>query len=394
MTEARPEGTATREPESPATGEPESPAAPAGVPPTRPGAGGPKAGRFNGIQALRFVAALLVVITHSTYYTHERLNPEVTVWDAGTAGVDIFFVISGFVIVIASRRLIGRPGGARQFSARRLIRIVPVYWVATTINLAVLLVAPGEVLHSSLDWWNIISSYAFLPSVNAEGKIEPLLGVGWTLTFEMFFYAVFALALLLRRNIYRFVGAVMVLCALGSLWVQPDWPAISFYLSPRVLEFYFGMLLALWSAHRRLPRGVAIGCLIAGFVVLLAGSEFLPPLPLLIRKGIPAVLIVAAVISLEPWAGHRVPRSLIFLGGASYSIYLFHPMVAPIVPAVLNRIGADGTAVSVLSVLGAIVLSTAAACGLHMLVERPVTTYLNARLRRSERRRAEEAARV
>jgi exopolysaccharide production protein ExoZ len=343
--------------------------------------------RYEGVQVLRFVAALAVVVTHATFYTHERLDRHLTVWDAGTAGVDIFFVISGFVIVVSSRRLIGRAGGGREFAARRLIRIVPLYWIATTVNLVVLLLLPGQVLHSRLDWWNVTSSYLFLPSYTSDGQIEPLLGVGWTLTFEMFFYAVFAAAILLRRNVYVVVGLVMGACAVGALWHTPGGPAIGFYLSPRVLEFYLGMLLALVSVRLHPGRTWAALCLGAGLVLLFVAPLDGYGLPLLLRKGLPALLVVAGAVFLEPHVGRRLPRALVFLGGASYALYLFHPMIAPAVPALLKH---AGLRFDVLSVAGALVVAVAAASVVHAALERPLTRRLN---RAWRERRAQVAER-
>jgi exopolysaccharide production protein ExoZ len=358
---------------------------PAGPPAARrrraPDTARPRTTRYDGVQVLRLVAAVLVVITHATFYTHERLSPGQTVWQAGTAGVDIFFVISGFVIVVASRGLAPGVGGAKEFTIRRLIRIVPLYWIATTLNLAILFIAPGEVLHSTVNWWNIICSYVFVPSHNSDGRIEPLLGVGWTLTFEMFFYAVMALAILVRRNIYVFVGAVMLLCTLGSLWRQPDWPTVSYYLSPRVLEFYLGMLVALGSRHWRLSPWVAVPGCVLSLGLLVAGPWVMPALPLIVDRGLPSVVLVACVVALEPAIGARCPRFLVFLGGASYAIYLFHPLVAPGVPVVLGRLRFDNAPVSVVL---SVVVAIAVASGLHVVVERPLTEWMNGR-RRSAR---------
>lgn len=151
--------------------------------------------RFDGIQSLRLVAALLVVITHSTFYTHERLNSNIEVWRTGAIGVDIFFLISGFVMLITADRFIISKHGWKEFAARRLLRIAPMYWLATTVKLLTMLAIPSAVLHAKLDIGNVILSYFFLPSRNIDGQFAPLLGVGWTLVFEMFFYALFASAL-------------------------------------------------------------------------------------------------------------------------------------------------------------------------------------------------------
>ena len=145
---------------------------------------------YEGIQALRFVAALLVVVTHTTFYAHERLDNSFSVWGHGTVGVDIFFVVSGFVMMYSSQKFVGSRIGWQGFGMRRLIRILPMYWIATTVKLAALVLVPAAVLHAALDPQKVVMSYFLLPTRNVDGRVEPLLGVGWTLLFEMFLVAI------------------------------------------------------------------------------------------------------------------------------------------------------------------------------------------------------------
>jgi len=168
---------------------------------------------YFGIQALRFIAAGLVLVTHSTFYASERLGTGGSVWHQGAVGVSIFFVISGFVMVVSTRKTWGQVNAWKAFILRRIIRIVPMYWTATTVKLICLLVVSSAVLHSKFDLQHIISSYFFVPTVNVEGEVKPLLAVGWTLYYEMFFYVIFAVALYTRKHIHS------ILC--GTLLYQP-----------------------------------------------------------------------------------------------------------------------------------------------------------------------------
>ena len=152
--------------------------------------------KFDGIQALRFIAAIMVVCTHSFLYASERLGQGSFSWAVGAKGVDIFFVIIGFVMVISSRYLVSVDDGWKEFFKKRLIRVAPLYWAATSFKLIVLLLAANFVLHAKLDWWMILKSYFFIPSHNIDGEIKPFLGVGWTLVFEMFFlFSVFSVSI-------------------------------------------------------------------------------------------------------------------------------------------------------------------------------------------------------
>ncbi len=175
---------------------------------------------YLGLQVLRVMAAVLVLITHSGFYVSERLDHSFKYWETGAAGVDLFFVISGFVMVYSSVKLIGDRRGWLVFSQRRIIRIVPMYWLATTVKLVVMVLAGEFVLHARFSLLDTSMSYLFLPTRNSDGNLFPLLGVGWTLNFEMLFYLLFAVALFLRVSVFKFVGTVLFLLASGALFRQ------------------------------------------------------------------------------------------------------------------------------------------------------------------------------
>jgi peptidoglycan/LPS O-acetylase OafA/YrhL len=125
------------------------------------------------IQALRGVAVLAVVLMHVAQYSLQRLGLSVVpLFDVGAAGVDLFFVISGFVIVYASERLFGRPGSTRIFLLRRLIRIVPIYWIATTLALAYLLAQYHNVAAATggSSWSYLLASYLFWPAMRRRHR--------------------------------------------------------------------------------------------------------------------------------------------------------------------------------------------------------------------------------
>lgn len=330
--------------------------------------------RFEGIQALRFVAALLVVITHSTFYTHERLDSSVPVWSFGAIGVDIFFVISGFVMMITAGSF-SDPGGWKRFAARRVHRIVPLYWLATTAKLITMLIVPAAVLHAELDLSKVILSYLLLPSTNADGRFEPLLGVGWTLIFEMFFYAVFALGLALRVRLLPFVASILALCVFIGLFRQPGWPAGTMYFQPIVVFFVVGMSLA--TLVQRCPPERLVAPAVAG-LLLLALSVFAFDVDIQAKaKSLPGIifasLLVMLFVGLEPKMGGRIPQWVIFMGDASYALYLFHPLVSPAVPEILSRIGCFNPTASI---VGGVTVALLASALIHLFVERPVTQWL------------------
>lgn len=341
---------------------------------------------FEGVQCLRFLAAFTVVITHSTFYA-SRIDPGMGIWERGATGVGIFFVISGFVMYISSRKLMEQADGWRTFIKRRVIRIVPLYWLLTTVSVLIAVVAPSMVMNGNLDWAYVLKSYLFLPAATEPGHYEPVMGVGWTLNFEAFFYALFALALLFRAKVIPTLACVLVPCAVLSLFRTPAWPDFAFYFNIETLEFLAGMLIARYAVDKQAPWPVATTALIAGLIcILFVPWPVFPGSQIFIVLS--AVLIVWATVMLERPMEGRWPRIFLFLGGASYSLYLIHSMAAPIAPKLLSIVGVSS---GILSVLLSIAISLVAATVCYVLVERPMTKYLS---RISGRKRVEEEVSV
>src|SRR5262249_8551603 len=258
----------------------------------------PESSSLVSIQALRAVAALLVFWGHAINAVTAEVAADFPPL-YGPFGVDIFFVISGFVMVYSSERLFGRPDAPIKFFARRFVRIVPLYWAATAI--LVWFVVPYASTKA------VLGSLLFTPRIPSEA---PLLYVGWTLIFEMFFYTVFAIALLAKRRVAVVAGASAFLIAFTLLFgpapgLSPHAPAasgIAYLADSIIIEFLFGMIIALvYRAGGRLPLWATIGLLVAGVVWLAATA---PAVPRLFCAGIAAALIVDA-LSLYSVAGGK-----------------------------------------------------------------------------------------
>ncbi|MCH4880461.1 acyltransferase [Pseudomonas sp. TMW22090] len=330
--------------------------------------------KYDSIQVLRFIAALAVVICHSAFYAQERLDPASFRYGPGSNGVSLFFVISGFVMILASEKLQGTADGWKHFATRRLARIVPLYWIATTIKVAVLITATHFVLHADIDWLYIIKSYFFIPAINIDNQIKPLLGVGWTLLFEMFFYTTFTACLFFKINAIRFCAGFFFLLSLASFFKTEDWPpAFYFYADPYVLNFLWGMLAArLIQQHIYMPKYIAIISITfsLAYLFLPRTTEWGGTIP----YGIASLLTVYGCASLEKTSRISMPKVFVWLGAASYSIYLFHPLLSPAAPEILKRVGLISPSVSVLlSILIAIVAGSI----FYVLIENPATLKLN-----------------
>ena len=283
---------------------------------------------LRSVQAMRGLAAVMVLLLHATEVATERFGSRHQNWWAGAAGVDIFFVISGYVMSLSSGRLVRRQGGATEFLKRRLERIVPIYWIATTLNVDLLLWVPALRFLWLRGSCHVVASYLFLPTWNTMHAALPVVPVGWTLNFEMLYYALFALALALKLPPLRMLTPLLIGMALVPLAVHARVYALLTWCDPILLEFLFGMLLErAWRRGWKLWPGVAwvVFCVAMTLLVLFPRPDGTLLRPLL--WGLPAV---------EDTVGRRVPPWMLLIGDASYSIYLTHGFVLPVVAMFLE----------------------------------------------------------
>ena len=334
------------------------------------------------VQALRALAALMVVLYHVESGINGWFSPRVALPSstAGAAGVDLFFLISGFIMVLTSRRLT-----AGEFMSRRLIRIVPLYWLSTLVFLlAALFVPQREGQDHSIA--AIVASLLFIPYARPDGAIQPLNPVGWTLNYEMFFYLLFALGLALGRSrVVRGVGAALVaVVALGLLYA-PGVPAaatvLRFWADPIVLEFLAGMAVA-----RLYLSGFRLGALPASLLAILAVATFVlaaaSPEPhgfgrLVVWGGPALLLLLAAVLGPAP----PLPRTVTLLGDASYSLYLFHLPVLLVFKQLGPRLALPWQDAATPWLVGLAITTVAIVVALvaYLCFERPLTRLLRRR---------------
>jgi exopolysaccharide production protein ExoZ len=298
-------------------------------------------GRLQSIQILRGVAALMVCWTHADHFAHDPLAgafPGLS--QSGAAGVDIFFVISGAIIYLSAGNYTGSPA---QFLWRRLLRIAPLYYLisATFLLLSFWLPWPPHGLS------NAITTVTFKPPWDHQGT--PILWPGWTLSFELLFYT--AMAFVIWRRLTAV--AIIILAILSAVVAhKTGWKLAAFLGNPMMLEFAAGTLIAaIWKHYRpaRLVPGAALVMISAVWFYYLnppAGTDdFIRTVDgevavlRIMFWGIPAALMVAGALMIEPYVreGSRLLRIPVFLGDASYSIYLVHWPVIILVAAAMNR---------------------------------------------------------
>ena len=339
------------------------------------------------VQILRFFAALLVALVHIGINIGDREAAAGRTFamaypfDWGL-GVDIFFIISGFIMYYLMHSRFRQPGVARDFLLRRLLRIAPLYWLTTTMTLLAIVIAAGVINHSTLDPVHVFASYLFLPWPRADGELFPVLSLGWTLNYEMFFYFVFAAALMLPKRIgLVLLAAVFVMLAVAAPLTPSGWWLLRFWGNSIILEFLIGIWLAhLFISDMRMPRWmsaalVAVG-IVAACVFFQTGSY--NTLPRVLTGGLPALLIASAFI-LSPQASAQKPYTWLAIGGdASYALYLTHPFAAKVVAVFGVKLGLPPILIFPIAIAACVALSLMA----HFLFEKPVGTYLQRRFGR------------
>jgi peptidoglycan/LPS O-acetylase OafA/YrhL len=331
------------------------------------------------VQALRAFAASSVVVHHIMIVAVQKAGYQYSFPSSAAAGVDLFFLISGFIMVYTHFDDFGKAGASASFVWRRLIRIVPLYWIATTVAVALLIVIPSAFATLKLDWQNVLFSYLFLLSRTSNGGFNTILVTGWSLCYEMYFYALFALLLFLPRRMFLIAGGAIFGAGLtidaAGLEIPP-WATVA--TNPLLLEFYLGTIIAfLFIRGFYLPPALALIGIFAGIAAIViinypGGSDWTVRV---LCWGAPGAIILASAVSLEK-TSLRVPTPLVALGESSYSLYLMHIFVV----AALAEAWAycHLTTIMPVYVLGLICFAAAMAVShlVHLQIEYPLNKWL------------------
>lgn len=371
--------------------------------------------RLDAVQLLRGVAALLVVFVHAISSSVFELDavPGFLASDAdfrrlGASGVDMFFVISGFIMahVLQNREPgaagsgMGRIAAAWHFALLRLLRVVPYYWLMSVLFWAMRSLAGHDYALAQF-----LSGFAVFPVMPGANYEPPLLLVGWTLGFELAFYTVVAAALIAvpaRAARLRFTLEVTVLLAVLGWSLAPDYDALAVWFNPIWLEFAFGILAyMLWQRlGRPLASGWALALLLLGIAGLGAtamGAHHFDESPTgLFNKaegisrtlwwGLPSVAILLGLLWLSQgrWSdylrGNWGWRAMQQLGDASYSLYLTHLLVIGLIEDSGLVHGASGDLV-IMAVVAACIITALAA---HRWIEVPLLAWCRNRVGRGQ----------
>ena len=321
-------------------------------------------GRIDGIETLRGIAAVAVVLYHSARHVERAVGEQAwaRVFHPGHAGVDLFFVLSGFIILLVHRRDVGRPERVGRFAWRRFARVWPLYWLALATTIAVEAAGGARLPDVGTLVWNL----TLLPTPG-----EPIVGIAWTLQFEAVFYFLFGLLIVDRRLGVVALGGWLMLAAAG---VAAGWQ-VKIASSAFAVEFFLGMGVALAVRGEKIGRPLAWTMGGAALFALAWAAEAIGALDgysaaARVAYGMPAAMIVAGVAAGRP----GVPRWLASLGSASYAVYLFHLLGFAVAWQAFTRLGIVMPAAGWFVVLAGsgVVMGLA----MHRLVERPMLAAL------------------
>src|SRR5215510_914607 len=355
----------------------------------RPLAGRRQGEKIEAIQALRGVAVLAVVAFHSLVFERKYSGGDLVLpgwFRFGESGVDLFFVISGFVMVTVSRGRFGKLKEVFRFLWSRATRIYPTYWFYFFVTLSVLLWRPSWVNTSLYQQADLLSSFLLLPSDRL-----PLVVVAWSLVHELWFYLVFGLLLLFREKalvpfLCAWAAAILAINLLAD--TSTFAPTARIVTHPYTCEFIIGSLAALLvrvEPISKLPAGlfwglivvVVIGLIQADAADILAGSRLKRAL---VIGGLYGSLLAACVV-LEAKGSLRVPTFLRMSGDISYTVYLSHVLVLSAIGRIWLAIGsASGPADNVLAFVILITAIMVYGWIAYRLIEKPMVD-LSHRLR-------------
>jgi exopolysaccharide production protein ExoZ len=308
---------------------------------------------LNALQGLRFVAAFMVLVHHSELELEVRgfaatlpfYDPTGIRW---VSGVDLFFIVSGFIMYHMSAKRFGVKGSVPEFLERRFVRVAPLYWLFTTAFIAIALLLPAAVKNADISPATVITSYLFIPWPQANGLMMPILLLGWTLNFEVFFYLIFATGMLFPRRLgLLFIFSTLVVLTAVGPFIPRSLFILEYLSRSIIIEFAFGALLAIvyHTGFRFSPvaRGL-VALLGIGLLVAFGARGVMLSTPLRpLWAGLPCLaLAAAALLGTDAGSESRLGRWMVTGGSASYSIYLTHMFVIRLLSLVWGRFKLDG----------------------------------------------------
>jgi len=335
--------------------------------------------KIYNIQALRGIAVLFVVLYH-IIAIETKYNPSYIVmfdfFKIGNIGVDIFFIISGFIMVTVTKNYFKDRNKFYKFMYLRFTRIYPLYWFYTILLLPILFVKP-EWINSSQDGnVNILSSILLFPT-----ETLPLIMVGWSLIHEIYFYIIFGLFLLLidRSKLIKYVFIWLLIIIISNIFSDYSSPLIKLIINPLTVEFMAGVLLGIYYLNNSHNIRFSKVLLFISFLSLLFISYLHESIEIqgwnrIIIFGMPSFLIILFSIEVEK-QGFIFNKYLILIGDASYSIYLSHLLTLNVVAKVFNIFLYENYIFELFMIIAMITIALAWGLISYKYIETPIINF-------------------
>jgi exopolysaccharide production protein ExoZ len=321
---------------------------------------------YVSVQILRAVAASMVVGLHASMQAAPYGG---ALFGLGNAGVDIFFPISGFVMVVSTEGRIASAATSARFALARLMRIAPIYHLLTLAKAGVAFFRPSLFPQYSFSPDGLAAALLFIPYYDA-----PPIKVGWSLNLEMFYYALIVAVLMFSSRIALYVPLLIVGIVILAKLAASHLPPAGGWGAALALEFAAGMLIGQMALSTSWVGKLKWLTLAAGLLMYALVPE--EQWGRVIAWGAPGALFLWAAVGFEKTiAGRSGLGFLALLGAASYSIYLTHAISQPTLAALTGRALASSLGpVGLVAVL--VVVPTTIGIGFHLLVEKPMTRGL------------------
>lgn len=323
--------------------------------------------QIDSIQLLRGIAAIYVVSEHIP----------VKFFGDGCWGVDLFFIISSFIMCYVTEKT------GENFFLKRLIRIIPLYWIGTMGIFLITLVAPHLLNTNTVNIVYLLKSFLFIPFQKGDA-IVPLLFQGWTLQYEIFFYIIFAISMKINHK-YRseICSLLLVSIVISGLFFLKDSIIFQFFSNIILTEFIFGMFAFKLFIHaneyrKKRINPVSIPWTVFGIIILIFlpfASNFIPSEERVIKWGILSFIsffsIVHGTVTL------KFSQKFLLIGNASYSLYLFHPYIIQLINQIFDLKSIESNMIlTAIVILGIISICCIFSIFLFIYLEKPFDQYL------------------
>ncbi|MBD2345353.1 acyltransferase family protein [Anabaena subtropica] len=338
--------------------------------------------RLYTIQVLRGVAAILIVLVHCNLIFNQNYEQDFffRIFNFGGSGVDFFFVLSGFIMLYIHQHDIGHKNKIQSFLFKRFTRIYPIYWLILSLKLSLNLLPSYEADINQRNIVEVIKAFLLLPQ-DRNILSDSFLGVSWTLSFELLFYLVFTLLIILPRKFsYPIVFAWLLMTIsnfMDVINIPEESLLLNFLFNSYNLEFALGCCAAYLFSTRKINLGMPLIFLGAFLYTFSAVNSYygIIKLSTIISFGIPSTFLVLGCASWENRNNIQIPNWLVYIGDASYSIYLVHGFIinnlTKIVLKIYPAITQDILSLNILGFL-LVFVATFIGCIFYTYIEKPL----------------------